>query len=68
MVKPEDIKIGTKYSPMGKTYVCTVVDIYKTYNASNELVKTAYISTYDFCGQVSKREDCVVTIQRGFLE
>ena len=44
--------IGTKYKTRGKApRLCTVVDIYKTYNANDELVKVRYVSTHDFCGK-----------------
>lgn len=66
--KASRFQIGQKYSPIGKNYVCTVVDIHKTFNSKGELVKTRYVSEHDFCGQVVKDYDVVdATIARGKL-
>ena len=62
-----EIKIGQKYTSRGKyPRQCTVVDIYKTYNASGELVKTSYVATQEFAGQVITDYDVpAATIIRG---
>jgi len=44
--------IGTQYVSRDKRKVlCTVVDIWRTYNAAGELVKTRYVATHLFMGQ-----------------
>ena len=69
MSTKKEIIIGTQFIPRGKRQdVCTVTDILKTYNSKNELVRTEYISTHEFMGQIINRVDCAVTIQRGELE
>ena len=62
-----DIEIGTKYSTRGKApRECEVVDIWKTYNSKGELVKTRYVATHKFMGQVVTDYDVVkTTIQMG---
>lgn len=50
-----DIEIGTRFYSHGKSKAeYEVIDIYKTYNISNELVHTSYVakSIKDFLGQV----------------
>lgn len=69
-MKYSDIKIGTKYIPVrGKKatpHVHTVIDIYKTYNANGELVRTSYVATHDFLGQAVTEYDIpAATIARG---
>ena len=61
--------IGTKFMTRGKRPdLCTVVDIYKTYNSAGELVATRYVATHEFCGQTVKDCDVVaVTIARGLI-
>lgn len=45
--------IGTEYMTRGKyPRKCKVIDIYKTYNSKNELVKVYYVSTHEFMGQI----------------
>ena len=44
--------IGTKFLTAGKRKdLCTVVDILKTYNAANELVKVVYVASHEFLGR-----------------
>ena len=31
--------------------LCVIIDIYKTYNSKNELVKINYVSEHEFLGQ-----------------
>ncbi|AKG94251.1 hypothetical protein AVT43_gp77 [Polaribacter phage P12002L] len=68
-LKKEDIKIGVKFLSSGKhKRLCTVIDILKTYNHKNELVKTTYIEQHDFCGQTLKSEVSAVSVQIGNFE
>lgn len=54
--------IGTLFKTRGKApRLCTVVDIYKTYNLAGELVKTRYVATHEFCGQLVNDYDVVAT-------
>lgn len=47
------IKIGTKfYSPGKNKRECKVIDILKTYNSKNELIKTEYLQEHEFFGQI----------------
>ena len=65
-----DYEIGTTFLSNGKhKRLCTVSDIHKTYNASNELVKTRYVAFHLFMGQVvTERDICATTIARGLVE
>ena len=48
-----EINIGQKFITRGKRKdLCTVTDIYKTYNHKNELVSIKYVATHEFCGQL----------------
>jgi hypothetical protein len=62
-----DYAIGTQYLEHGKhPNVCTVVDVWKTYNSAGELVRTRYVTEHLFCGQKVQNHDVVaVTIARG---
>jgi len=45
--------IGTEYMTRGKNPKrCKVIDIHKTYNSKGELVKTYYVATHEFMGQI----------------
>jgi hypothetical protein len=61
--------IGTKFQTSGKyPLVCTVVDVWKTYNLKNELVRTRYVATHKFMGHTLTNFDVVAaTITRGFI-
>ena len=62
--------IGTKYEMKGKNSraICTVTDIYKTYNSTGELVKVRYEAQHEFCGQIVNDHDiCATTIARGLI-
>lgn len=65
----KDYPIGTRYQTQGKyPRLCTVVDVWKTYNAVGELVHTRYVSTHEFVGQlVTERDVVATTIARGLL-
>ena len=62
-----NIQIGTKFMNRDKNQKeCTVIDIYKTYNNAGDLVKTNYVATHDFCGQIVTVYDIpAATICRG---
>lgn len=66
-IAKDQIQIGTKFMSGGKNpNICTVVDVLKTYNSKNELIKTTYQATHSFLGQtVTDHDVCAVTIQRG---
>lgn len=58
MNKEPRFPIGTQYKTRGKSpKVCTVIDIWKTYNSKGELVKIRYVSTHKFCGQTVTDND-----------
>lgn len=59
--------IGTKYRTRGKYgRDCVVIDVLRTYNSADELVKLRYVSTHEFCGQTLTDHDVVdVTISLG---
>ncbi len=61
--------IGTQYLMRGKrSDLCTVVDIYKTYNSKEELVRIRYVSVHNFLGQDIVDNDVVdTTIARNLL-
>lgn len=69
MIMKQTIEIGDTYLSNGKSKrLCTVSDIYKTYNSKNELVKTSYVAFHLFNGQtVTEHDVCKVTIQRGLV-
>jgi hypothetical protein len=62
--------IGTKFKSRGKSpRLCTVIDILKTYNSKSELVKTRYVATHEFMGQVVTNYDLpAATIAMGLIE
>jgi len=64
-----EIKIGQKYKTRGKhPNICTVTDIYKTYNSKNELIKTSYVAIHEFIGQIITEYDIPkTTILRGLI-
>lgn len=61
--------IGTQFMSRGKhPYLCTVSDVWKTYDAEGNLVHTRYCATHEFCGQtVTERDIVAVTIARGLV-
>lgn len=65
-------RVGQQYwhnDPKFKVrYVCTIVDIYKTYNSAGELVKLRYVASHDFLGQKVVDYDVVdTTIARNLI-
>lgn len=61
--------IGTQYQSRGKhPRLCTVKDVWKTYNAAGELVQIRYVTTHEFLGQIVTEYDVVaVTIARNLV-
>lgn len=61
--------IGTKFKSSGKfPRECTVIDVLKTFNSKNELVKVRYVATNQMVGQVVKNNDvCATEIARGLI-
>lgn len=44
--------IGQQFYTRGKNrQLCTIVDILRTYNASDELVRVRYVAAHEFMGQ-----------------
>lgn len=64
-----EYEIGTKYKTRGKhPNLCTVTDIYKTYNSAGDLVKVRYEAQHEFCGQIVNDHDvCATTIAMGLI-
>jgi len=59
------ITIGTQYTDRNKR-LCTVTDIWLTYNAAGELVQTRYVASHTFMGQtITERDVLAVTIRKG---
>jgi len=57
-----DYPIGTLFKTRGKfPKLCQVVDIFKTYNSKGELVRTRYVATHEFCGQIVTDYEVVKT-------
>lgn len=65
-----EYSIGTKFMTGGKfPSECTVIDVFKTYNNKNELVKTQYCATHVFLGQiVTDYSVPTATIARGLIK
>lgn len=54
--------IGQQYYTRGKApRLCTVTDIWRTYNAAGELVRLRYVATHEFMGQLLTDRDVVET-------
>ncbi len=65
--------VGTQFvqvSAKGKRRdLCTVVDIYRTYNSEGKLVSLRYVATHDFMGQIVTDYDVVeTTIMMSLIE
>jgi hypothetical protein len=64
-----EIEIGTKYKARNKRKdLCTVIDVLKTYNSKNELVKTMFLCEHEFMGQKMKHEENDTHIQLAVFE
>ena len=59
--------IGQQYLTRGKApRLCTVTDIYRTYNHTGDLVRVRYVSTHRFLGQtITDHDVATATIARG---
>ena len=54
--------VGTQFMTRGKApRLCTVVDIWRTYNTAGELVKLRYVATHELMGQTLTDYDVVET-------
>lgn len=62
-------KVGDKFYHSFKfKIVATIVDIHKTYNLANELVKVRYVATHPFNGQTITDYDVIdTTVARNFI-
>jgi hypothetical protein len=62
-------EIGTQFKTRGKhPRLCTIIDIHRTYNSKDELVRVGYVATHDFNGQtVMERDICATTIKMGLV-
>ena len=63
-------KIGTMFKTRHKhPRVCTVIDIYRTYNSKDEMVSFSYVSSHEFLGQaVLDRDVPESTIAMGLIK
>ena len=64
-----DYPLGTRFMSGGKhPRECTVIDVHKTYNHAGELVKTRYVASHKFLGQVVIDHDLPqATVARGLI-
>ena len=62
--------VGTKFKTHGKApRLCTVVDVWKTYNSAGEFIRLRYVATHEFCGQTVTEFDIVdTTIAMGLVK
>lgn len=70
MNKEPRFAIGTQFKSRGRhARICTVTDIFKTFNAAGELVKIVYQAEHEFMGQkVVNSEVPDTTIALGLLK
>lgn len=62
MTTGTEFAIGTQFKTRGKhPRLCTVVDVLRTYNSADELVRVRYVATHEFMGQTIKDIDVVAT-------
>lgn len=55
-------KIGQQFLTRGRSpRLCTITDIWRTYNNAGELVRLRYVATHDFMGQTLTDYDVVDT-------
>lgn len=65
LYKIDLISIGDQFIKPGKRKdLCTVIDILKTYNSDDKLVKTEYLCKHDFMGQKVTHIECGTTVIR----
>jgi len=61
------ISIGTQYTNR-KGQLCTVADVWTTFNSKGELVQTRYVVTHQFMGQiVAERDVMEITIRKAMV-
>lgn len=62
-------KIGQKFKPRRKRQdTCTIIDILRTYNSVDQLVKIRYVTSHEFLGQLVFDYDVLqTTIDMGDL-
>ena len=54
--------IGQRFKTRGKhPRLCTVTDIWRTYNSAGELVRLRYVAQFELCGQFVTDHDVVET-------
>ena len=60
-------QIGQQFLSPGKhPRLCTITDIFKTFNSENELVRVRYVASHEFMGRVIVDADvCDATVARG---
>lgn len=60
-------QIGQQFKTRGKApRLCTITDVYRTYNAAGDLVRLRYVATHEFMGQTLTDYDVVgVTVELG---
>lgn len=65
-----NFSIGQQFMTSGKApRLCTVRDVFKTYNSHGELMKIRYLATHEFMGQmVADTDVCETTIARGLIQ
>lgn len=68
-MSPKHYPIGTRYWTRGQhPRLCTVIDIWRTYNNANELVRVRYVTEHEIAGQTVTEHDVVATtIARGMF-
>lgn len=58
--------IGTEFMTLGKhPRVCTIRDVWTTYNTAGEVVRIEYVSDSDYIGGKLEQTDSAVSIARG---
>jgi hypothetical protein len=62
-------KIGQQFKTRGKfPKICTIRDIWKTYDSKGELVRLRYVATHELIGQlVWDRDVCETTVAMGLV-
>jgi hypothetical protein len=62
--------VGTQFYSTGKhPRLCTVTDIWRTYNQAGELVRLRYVATHEFMGQtLTDRDVLETTIARNIVK
>jgi hypothetical protein len=70
MNKPDDeprFPVGTRF--IRKNRHCTVVDVHRTYNLAGYHIRTRYVATHEFMGQLVTEYDLAeCSIQMGLIK